>query len=141
MDKDILAAVSLLKERGLTFAAVKDGDELFLSHDRGIGPAFEFYSLGAAAGDASVADTIVGKGAAVLFAAASCRAVHGCVMTVEAVKLLADAGIAVSYDEITEKIMNRQGTGSCPVETLAAAGGDAGQIIRDIETFLMKEKG
>ena len=58
---------------------------------------------------AFIADKVVGKGAAALM-----------VVSRPALELLAGAGIAVEYTVVVPGIMNRAGTGTCPVEQLCA---------------------
>lgn len=64
----------------------------------------------------SVADKIVGRAAAMLFVLAGVKAVYATVMSTSAVAILEQNGIPASYTTKTEQILNRKGTGICPME-------------------------
>lgn len=67
---------------------------------------------------ASVADKIVGKGAAALMALGGVAMVHSRVMTHAAKEMLAREGVKATCDTLIDTITNREGTGECPVEAL-----------------------
>ena len=69
---------------------------------------------------AFVADKVVGKGAAALMAAGGVRGLYARTISRPALDLLAAAGIPVEYETAVEHIINRTGTGICPVEQLCA---------------------
>ena len=73
----------------------------------------------------SVADVIIGKAAAMLFVKASIRAVFGKVMSKVAKKFLETHGVICEYETLTEQIINRAGTGMCPMEQTVADIDDA----------------
>lgn len=83
---------------------------------------------------ASMADKVVGKGAAVLMVAGGISHVYADVVSRVALDFLRNNGVEVSYDRLTDGIMNRAGTGPCPVETLtrdAETVADALPLITD----------
>ena len=57
-----------------------------------------------------------------------------------ALELLAGAGIAVEYTVVVPGIMNRAGTGTCPVEQLCAGAETAAECLPLIEGFMQKMK-
>ena len=65
---------------------------------------------------ASVADKVVGKAAASLMALAKVKDVHATVISQPALDLLRSNGIHVMYEKAVPHIINRAGTGLCPLE-------------------------
>ena len=89
---------------------------------------------------AMVADKVVGKGAAALMAAGHIKALLTRVISSPALKMLEDHDIEVKFDQLTDSIINRQGTGPCPVESLCKTTDDPRECIGLIHDFLI-EKG
>lgn len=67
-------------------------------------------------GGFSAADKVVGKGAAFLYVLLGVDAVYAHVMSVVAKEVLVKHGIAVFCDNCPADIINRGGTGPCPIE-------------------------
>lgn len=67
---------------------------------------------------ASVADKVVGKGAAALMVFGGVARLHADVISTPALALLGQYGVETTYTEEAPFIANRQGNGVCPVETL-----------------------
>lgn len=67
---------------------------------------------------ASVADKIIGKGAAALMALGNVAKVFTDTISSSALTLLRNQGIAVTFQLEVPNIINRKGTGICPVEEL-----------------------
>ena len=68
---------------------------------------------------AEVADKIVGKAAALLFAYGGVKYIWAECISEAAIAYLEGVGIAFEYAERVERIMNRDGTGICPMEQRA----------------------
>ena len=66
---------------------------------------------------ASVADKVVGKAAAALMIVAGVSELHADVISRPALDLLAGSGVKVGYAEEVPHVINRSGTGWCPLET------------------------
>ena len=66
---------------------------------------------------ASVADKVVGKAAASLMVLAKIREAYAEVVSQPALDLLRSSGISVIYEKVVPYIINRAGTGLCPLET------------------------
>ena len=64
----------------------------------------------------SVADKVIGKGAAALMIQGGVKKVYADVISQPALTLFQAFDIDVSYDTLTDNIINRAGTGICPVE-------------------------
>ena len=76
---------------------------------------------------AEVADKVIGKAAALLFANGGVRSVWAARMSETARDFLQAAGIAFDYDELVPAILNREGTGLCPMEQRAMGVNDPAQ--------------
>ena len=96
------------------------GDTVITDDGRGISPMMRFIAEGKNLTGYAAADIIVGKAAAMLFVRAGIVSVHGNIMSVSAKDFLEQHGIPCSYDTLTEKIINRQGTDICPMEKTVA---------------------
>ena len=65
---------------------------------------------------ASVADKVVGKAAALLMAKGNVKAVYAEVISESATDIFGKYRIPFAYGTIADKIVNRSGTGMCPME-------------------------
>ena len=83
-----------------------------------------------------IADKVVGKGAAALMAVGGVSAVYADTISQSALDMLQTAGITVSYGVCVPAIINRAGTGICPVEQLCADISDPSRCIPLIESFV-----
>ncbi|MBQ8927756.1 MAG: DUF1893 domain-containing protein [Oscillospiraceae bacterium] len=92
------------------------GEELLTEDGRGIYPMLRLIGEGRDLEGFSCADVIVGKAAAMLFVKAGIRAVYGAVMSESGRRYLEEHGIPCIYGELTDRIINRQGTDICPME-------------------------
>ncbi len=88
---------------------------------------------------AVVADKVVGKGAAALMALGHVAAVYSRVMSREALSLLSREGVMATCDNEVEEIVNRAGTGRCPVETLCLPCSTAAECLPLIESFIRRQ--
>lgn len=91
-----------------------------------------------------VADTKVGKAAAMLLALSGAKCVYGRVMSKSAVALLQKYQIDCCYETLAEYIPNRTNTGMCPLEMSIQSEDDleAGFIkLENKIKELMKQKG
>lgn len=66
---------------------------------------------------APIADKVVGKGAAALMVSARVGEVYADVVSQPALELLQSHGIKVTYATLVSHIVNRAGTGMCPLES------------------------
>lgn len=85
---------------------------------------------------ASLADKVVGKGAAALMVVGGVAHVFATVISRPALEMLAQAGVAICYESIVENIINRNHTGICPVESLCLPCVTAEECIPLITNFI-----
>ena len=85
---------------------------------------------------ADVADKVVGKGATALMIAGGVRQVHTEVVSEAALELFQASPVQVKYEEKVPHIINRAGTGRCPLETLCAPCVTVDECLPVIEGFV-----
>ena len=112
---DLSRAKEILKSDGCTCALVR-GDYVKSSSRNGIAPLLELTDDGVDKSGGSVADKIVGKAAALLYALMGVKRVYAEVLSVAGREVLNSRGIYVEYATLTDKILNRKGDGMCPME-------------------------
>ncbi len=108
--------------RGGYSCVMKNKEEIRTFNRRGVSDLYELYRTEPAfMRGAFVADKIIGKGAAALMVLGGIARVYTDVISIPALKLLRESGVEVSFEIEVPYIINRSGTGQCPLE---AACGD-----------------
>ncbi|MDE5592741.1 MAG: DUF1893 domain-containing protein [Clostridiales bacterium] len=100
---------------GHTICLCKGGECLY-SESRGIAPMMNFIADGVDLSGYSVADVVVGKAAALLFVKCGIKNVFAKTLSQSAKSVLELYGITYEYETLTERIINRAGTDTCPME-------------------------
>lgn len=108
---------------GHTICLCKDG-ACIASDKRGIAPMMDFMASGLNLAGYSVADIVVGKAAALLFAKSGIKSVYAKTLSRSGKKILELYGIKYEYETLTERIINRSGTDICPMEKAVSATND-----------------
>ena len=117
------------------------GSEIRTFDGRGIADLYRLFTLEPdfLAG-ASVADKVVGKGAAALMVLGGVKEVYAGVASSAALTLLHNSGVAARCDLEVPHIINRKGDGICPVETLCSDCATAAECLPRIEQFMQQLK-
>ena len=115
MDKLSLAKASLKGE--VRFAAVSDSGETVTSVKRGVAFLSELAETPNALSGWAAADAVVGKAAALLMIRLGTKEVYAGTLSAHAKRAFEEHGAAVSYGTLVENIINRRGTGLCPMES------------------------
>lgn len=113
--KDMERAQQMLRTGGYTCVACK-GEITWTATCRGVRPLLDWLDAGTDLMGFTVADKVVGRGAAFLYRLLGVRSVYGDVMSIAAVKVLRAGGIEAQWGLLTEGIRNRANTGPCPIE-------------------------
>jgi len=116
-----------------TICLCKDGNCTF-SDKKGIAPIIDLIESGADLQGYSVADLIVGKAAAMLYARCKIVNVFAKTLSKSGKDILEKYGIYYEYETLTERIINRQGTDICPMEKAVLDTNDLD------EAFLLLQK-
>ncbi len=135
MAEDLERAIKILDETGCTCVACK-GESTYRSIDRGVTPLIVWLDSNTDMMGYSVADKVVGKGAALLYCLLGVRRVYGRVMSVAAMKVLRSNGIEATWGALAESIMNRKKTGNCPIEAATASVDDPAEALEVIRETL-----
>ncbi len=133
------ALVGLLREEQAS-CVVRRGDTIRIFRQRGVRDLYELVTCGERfLQGAAVADKVVGKGAAALMALGGVVWLHTEVVSTAALELLRRSGIEVEYGVEVPHIINRTGTGRCPVERLCEACATPEECLPKIEEFINKQ--
>ncbi len=89
---------------------------------------------------ATAADKVVGRGAALLFVRGGVAELFARVASTGALAVLRRGGVRVEFGEEVPHIVNRAGTGICPVEQLTAGTDDPDEAFKLIGQFLENQK-
>lgn len=89
---------------------------------------------------ASVADKVVGKAAAALMVLAGVKEIYADVISQPAIDLLKANGIKAEYGQIVPHIINRSGTGLCPLETRCMTCTTPKECLVQIQAFVEEMK-
>ena len=132
---DIERAKKLLTEGGYTCVLCRE-DTVYKNTLRGVAPMVKWLEEGTDLVGFSAADKVIGKAAAMLFALAGVKEVHGDVMSAAAAEFLTANKVPFTCDTLTEKIINRSGDGICPMEQLTADMNDPAAAFEAIKLKL-----
>ena len=107
---------------GGTYSCVLVRDSIiYTSTLTGVAPLISFIEDGTDLKGFSIADKIIGKAAALLFVYAGIKTAHGITMSRKAAAVFETHSIVYTYDTMTPEIINRTGTGICPMEQAVLA--------------------
>lgn len=110
--------VELLHDSGVTLVVESRGEVMTFAN-RGVKDLFELYTNHRELlQGARVADKVTGAGAAALMALGGVAEYHTDVISEKALSLLDCAGVAGTAEKVVPYIINRAGTGQCPLESL-----------------------
>jgi hypothetical protein len=106
----------MLHDGDYTFVMISNGKE-FVSTQTGIAPLLSILKNSPELmKGASAADKVIGKAAALLLLYGEVREIYADTVSKHALSLLSQAGVTLHYGETAPFIMNKNGTGICPME-------------------------
>ena len=126
---DLERAKEALPTIACTCALCRD-EEVRTTQLRGVAPLLSWLEEGLSGW--SVADRVVGAGAAWLYTLLHPAMVYAPVMSRRATAILTQYGVPYTCDEVAESILNRTGTGLCPMEEATADAADPQQALAAI---------
>lgn len=132
---DLEQAIELLKAGGCSCVLFRDGTT-YTSTKRGVAPLVEWLAGGTDIIGFSAADKIVGKAAALLFIMGGVKEVYAPVMSETAAEILAHHGIHAEYETLVRTIINRGGTGPCPMEQAVSGIDDPAEGLKAIQSTM-----
>ena len=114
---DLDLAKNTLREEELSLAVAKDGKVLFRSKSHGVADLLAMVSdIGRLAEGSSLADSIVGRAAALLCVYSKIIAVYGANMSEGALSVFKANDIKCEYGTLVPKILNRRKNDICPFD-------------------------
>lgn len=111
----LLYAKQILVDKGYT-CVLYDGKTMVTSTKRGVTPLLEWVEEGRNFDGFVAADKVVGKATAFLYVILNIKYVYSKVISKGAVEVFEKYGVKFSCDELADEIINRTGTGCCPME-------------------------
>ena len=128
--------IDILHDEGLTLVVKSADGTLHRYTQRGVKDLLALVTTAPEVlHDALIADKAVGKAAAACMAVGGARHVHADVMSEPALALLQAHGVKAEYGQLVDHIINRAGTGWCPMEQLSRDIDDPAAIIEKIKDF------
>ncbi len=115
MNNDIIKAKEILDKENATCVFCRD-ESVIISHKRGVNPLIELIESGENYSRFSVADKVVGNGAAFLYVILNIREIFAKVISDAACDTFNKYGISYMYENRVKSIQNRTNTGICPME-------------------------
>lgn len=134
MKTDTLKAKKLTEDAGYTCVLCKN-EKIYKSRENGIKPLLMFYENKEDLHSFCAADKTVGRAAAFIYIAFGIDEIYADVMSEGAYELLLKNGIGAFYGTLTKQIINRAGTGMCPMEEACLNARTSEEAI-----FVIKEK-
>lgn len=128
--------ITLLHEGGYS-CVVRNGEDVRTFTKRGVADLFELLTTKSDfLQGSSIADKVIGKGAAALMVKGEVQSVYADVISKSALDLLRSADIDVRYSEVVTHIINRAGTGICPVEQRCLPLAEVDDMVTAIREFI-----
>lgn len=118
---DIDKLIEILHNEQLSCVIMRSDGTLVRCRRRGVIDLYELLrdTPGTLDG-ATIADKVVGRGAAALMALGHIKMLYTDVLSRPALDMLQQADIATRYSVLVDNIINRKGDGICPVEKLTS---------------------
>lgn len=136
MLKDVELAKKILFNENQRLVVVKEGEVIFKSKDRGIRPMYILSTeMKDKAKGASMADRVIGKGAALLCTYVNIKEVYGELMSQAGIEILDKNNIIYNLENSCKYIKNRDKTDLCPIEKRSIDTDNPEELIERIEEF------
>lgn len=131
--------IDILHNEGLTLVVRSADGETHRFMQRGVKDLLTLVTTSPVVlNEALIADKAVGKAAAACMVVGGTKQVYADVMSEPALALLQAHGITAGYDQLVNHIINRAGTGWCPMEQLSRDEDDPSAIVRIVQDFFNK---
>ena len=136
---DLSLAKQALFTGGFTLVAAKGGKVLFKSKSHGVSDMLAMIDeLGTLTEDASIADSVVGRAAALLCVYSKIVAVYGARMSEGAVSILKARGIQYQAGTLVPRILNRDKTDICPFDKAVLGTEDPAVALQRLKALKLK---
>ena len=138
----ILELIDCFKKNNYTCLIANKGEIVFTAFDKGVKPLLDFYQAQKEhkMNHLQLIDKVIGKGAAFLCVLIGIKEIHTRVISKSALTVLERNGIPVSYEILTDYIMNAKKDGHCPVETISEEHDDPESFYPALLNFFAKRE-
>ena len=134
MIKDLERAREILREEKWSLVIVKNGEVIFSSSSPGISSILQaIEDLGDRISGASVADKVIGKAAALLFAYSRIKGAYAVILSIEGLNTLRKNRILVDYENLVLRILNKSGKDICPFEKIVLEVESPSQAYKELK--------
>lgn len=129
--------INILKSTGCSLVVRTAQGQTFTYGGRGVSDLYRLLTTQPQVlRGATVADRVVGRGAAALMILGGVARLHTLLISQPAIGWLAGSQVQFTFDRQVPAIMNRQGNGPCPVERLTAQAGTPQEALPLIAAFV-----
>ena len=129
-------AKTALDNGEFTFVVAYQGKVVFTSQENGVKPFLVFYQQhGEAFQGGALADRVVGKAMALLLQLAKIERVYAQTISEPAIAELQRAGIETEWENRVPYVLNRDGSGLCPMEQLAKDVKTPEEMLTQVQSF------
>lgn len=116
---------------------IKNQTEIRTFTQRGVADLYDLYQADPAfMKGASIADKVIGKGAAALMVLGGIKTIYADIISTPALTLLREAGIETTFAQEVPHIINRDKTGFCPLETACDKLKSVSEMYPVIQNFI-----
>lgn len=130
--------ISLLHSGGYS-CVIANGEKIRTFTQRGVADLYDLLNQEPEfLKGASIADKVVGKGAAALMILGGISELHTDIISTKALDLLKESDVKVEFEQEVPFIWNRDHTGFCPVETLCSEVKSVEEMLPLISDFIEK---
>lgn len=130
--------ISLLHSGGYS-CVITNGEKIRTFTQRGVADLYDLLTQEPEfLKGASIADKVVGKGAAALMILGGISELHTDIISTKALDLLKESDVKVEFEQEVPFIWNRDHTGFCPVETLCSEVKSVEEMLPLICDFIEK---
>lgn len=136
-EADLIAEMRSRIEGGAAVLIAKDGVIAAAEEGRGLKPLIKLLDEGKLH-NAIVVDKVIGRAAAAICAVGGAKKVYTMLAGKGAAELLAKQGITLEADKTVELILNRDRTGSCPMEKAVSGLDDPEKMLKAIRKEMTK---
>ena len=136
-EADLLAEMKAKADAGKSLVVAHGGVIVHESDGMGLKPLLEAFDLGKLRGSV-VFDKVVGRAAAAIYAGSGVRKVYAKLAAKGAADLLAKRGVALEAEKTVEVVLNRDKSGSCPMEKAVAGLEDPEKMVEAIRKAMKK---
>ena len=137
MKNNSIKAIKMLTEGEYTCVLCKD-ELVYTSTERGVKPLLEWYDREINLQGFSAADKVVGKAAAFIYVLLGVDDVYAPVISEGAMHILEANGIKVQCKLLVKEIINRSGTGRCPMEETVDGITEAKEALEAVKRKIAK---